>query len=127
MTVLLDTSFLIDLLSGEPAARSLAGATREPAAVSALSFYELLYALASPKKAARVEALAADYAVLPVDFDVCVMAASMQRVLRSAGETIPVLDALLAATAVLAEARIVTRDEHFHRIPAQFGLRVQAY
>lgn len=127
MTVLLDTSFLIDLLSGQPAARSLAGAVREPAAVSSLSFYELLYAVASSKKAARVEALAEDYAVLPVDFDVCLLAASIQRALRSAGEMIPVLDALLAATAVLADARIVTRDEHFGKIPGQFGLRVQTY
>ncbi len=127
MTVLLDTSFLIDLLAGEPSARALAGANQEPAAISSLSFYELLYSVASRKKAALAEALAGDYAVLPVDFDVCVMAASMQRALRSGGDMIPVLDALLAATAVLADARIVTRDEHFDRIPGQFGLRVQSY
>lgn len=127
MTILMDTSFLIDLLAGEPAARALAGANLEPAAVSSLSFYELLYAIASSRKAVLAEALAQDYAVLPVDFDVCVLAASMQRALRSAGEMVPVLDALLAATAVLAEARIVTRDEHFQRIPDQFGLRVQTY
>lgn len=127
MTVLLDTSFLIDLLSGVPAARSLAATTQEPAAVSSRSFYELLYAVTSSMRARKAEALAEHYAVLPVDFDVCLLAASIQRILRADGETIPVIDALLAATAVLAEARIVTRDAHFQRVPAQFGLRVQAY
>jgi tRNA(fMet)-specific endonuclease VapC len=127
MTVLLDTSFLIDLLGGEPSAVEMARATKEPAAVSSLSFYELLYAVASAKRSARAEALAEDYAVLPVDFDVCVLAASMQRALGASGAKVPVLDALLAATAVLADARIVTRDEHFERIPAQFGLQVQPY
>jgi predicted nucleic acid-binding protein len=127
MTTLLDTSFLIDLLSSDPAARSLAADTHEPAAVCSLSFYELLYAVTSPRKAASAEALAEDYAILPVDFDVCILAASIQRALRAEGETIPVIDVMLAATAILAEARIVTRDAHFRTIPVQFGMRVQAY
>ncbi len=40
---------------------------------------------------------------------------------------IPVLDAIIASTAVLAEAPLLTAEEHFRRIPAEFGLRLVAY
>ncbi len=127
MAVCLDTTFLVDLLAGDARATAFAKALAEPAAVSAVSFYELLFGAVGRRRLVRVEALAQDFAVLPADYDVCAMAASIQSRLGDLGELIPVLDAIIAGTAVLAEIPLVTSDEHFHRVPADFGLVVRAY
>ncbi len=127
MAVCLDTTFLVDLLADERAAVEFARALEEPAAISAVSFYELLFGVVGRRRVARVEALARDYAVLPADYDVCAMAASIQVRLGQVGELVPVLDAIIAGTAVLAGIPLVTRDEHFRRVPADFGLFVRGY
>jgi predicted nucleic acid-binding protein len=127
LAVCLDTTFLVDLLADEPAANELAANLSEPGAISAVSFYELLFGAVGRRRIARVEALARDYAVLPADYDVCAMAASIQSRLADFGELIPVLDAVIAGTAVLAEIPLVTSDEHFRRVPADFGLVVRGY
>jgi len=78
MAVCLDTSFLVDLLSGDSAAVGFAAEVQEPVAVSAVSFYELLFGAAGRRRIRRVEDFAADYAILPADYDVCSMAAAIQ-------------------------------------------------
>lgn len=75
----------------------------------------------------HVENLARDYAVVPADVEVCTMAAAVQNRLGATGELMPVLDAIIAATAILAGLPIVTSDAHFRRIPPDFGLVVRAY
>lgn len=127
MAVCLDTTFLVDLLAGDEAATAFASSLAEPAAVSAVSFYELLFAAERAGRIQRVEAMARDYAVLPADFDVCAMAATIQSALAARGQIIPVLDAIIAATAILGELPIVTADEHLRRIPESFRLEVRAY
>ena len=127
MAVCLDTAFLVDLLADEPGAVAFAESLAEPAAVSAVSFYELLFGGVGRRRLAQVEAIARDYAVLPADFDVCAMAASIQVRLGEVGQLIPVLDAIIAGTAVLAGIPLVTMDEHFRRVPSDFGLVLRAY
>ena len=127
MAVCLDTTFLVDLLAGESAAIDFASTLAEPAAVSAVSFYELLFAARGRRRLERVEALSRDYAVLLADYEVCAMAAAIQSKLGGSGEMIPVLDAVIAATAILAGLPVITTDEHFQRIPPDFGLIVQRY
>lgn len=127
MAVCLDTPFLVDLLSGDPAALRFAESLDEPVAASALSFYELLFGAAGRRRIRRVEALAEDYAMLPADYDVCAMAAAIQSRLEDHGTLIPVLDAVIAATAVVAGIPLVTSDAHFRRVPADFGLTVLGY
>jgi len=127
MAVCLDTSFLVDLLSGDSAAVGFAAEVQEPVAVSAVSFYELLFGAAGRRRIRRVEDFAADYAILPADYDVCSMAAAIQSRLADSGELIPVLDAIIAATAALAGIPLVTSDEHFRRVPTDFGLVVRDY
>lgn len=127
MAVCLDTSFLVDLLAGGAAATTFAANLREPVAVSAVSFYELMFGSTGRRRMRSVEAFAEEYAILPADYNVCAMAAAIQLRLEESGELIPVLDALIAATAALAEIPLVTADEHFRRVPADFGLVVRGY
>ncbi len=127
MAVCLDTTFLVDLLAGSPDAIAFAEALDEPAAASAVSFYELLFATIGRRRLARVEEFARDYVVLPADYDVCAMAASIQSRLGEVGDLIPVLDALIAGTAVLWGIPVVTRDAHFRRVPSDFGLVIRSY
>ncbi|TLZ55891.1 MAG: type II toxin-antitoxin system VapC family toxin [Methanobacteriota archaeon] len=127
MAVCLDTTFLVDLLAGDPEATAFARIITEPAAISAVSFYELLFGAVGRQRQTRVEEFARDYAVLPADYDVCAMAAAIQARLGETGRLIPVLDAIIAGTSVLAGVPLVTRDAHFRRVPSDFGLVVQAY
>ncbi len=64
---------------------------------------------------------------MPANYEVCAVAAAIQSRLRDAGGLIPVLDAIIAATAILAEAPLVTTDEHFKRVSLDFGLRFLVY
>jgi len=127
MAVCLDTTFLVDLLAGDEGALAFADSMSEPATISAVSFYELMSAVRSDRRLARVEAIAREYAVVPADYDVCSMAGAIQARLGDAGRLIPVLDAMIAATAILAGMPIVTSDEHFRRVPTEFGLSVRTY
>lgn len=127
MTLCLDTVFLIDLLADEPAASAVLDTQDGPVVISALCFYELLFGTENRRRAEKVEELYRAYAVVPADYEVCALAAAIQARLRDAGEVIPVLDALIASTAILAEAELVTRDEHFLRVPSDFGLKVRLY
>jgi predicted nucleic acid-binding protein len=127
MAVCLDSTFLVDLLADRPEAVEFVETLAEPAAISAVSFYELLFGVVGRRRIVQVEALARDYAVLPADYDVCAMAASIQARLSEVGQLIPVLDAIIAGTAVLAELPLVSSDEHFDRVPSDFGLVVRRY
>jgi len=127
VAICLDTTFLVDLLAGAPSAVDFAEGLQEPAAISAVSFYELLFGVTGRRRRVQVENLARDYAVVPADYEVCTMAAAIQGRLGEAGELIPVLDAIIAATAILAGLPVVTSDAHFRRIPPDFGLAVRAY
>lgn len=127
MVLCLDTTFLADLLSSRPAAVEFAASVREPVAVSAVSLYELLWGALGRRRLREVESFRREYAVLPADYDVCALAATLQRTLLDGGGRIPHLDAIIAATSLLADATLVTRDTHFARIPAPFALRAIAY
>jgi len=123
----LDSSFLFDLLAGEPAAGDFLGGIEPPIVVSALSFYELLAGETNRARIERVGGFAQRFAVIPVTFEVCSLAADIQTRLQGRGEPIPKLDALLAATSILVGAPLVTADEHFRRVPSEFGLLVREY
>ncbi len=127
MPVCLDTTFLVDLLAGKPRAVEFARLVEEQCLVSAVSFYELLSSPMGQERLARVASFAEDYAVIPADYEVCSLAAAIQARLRGLGEPIPVLDALIAATAILGGAPLVTSDRHFDRIPEDFRLAMRAY
>lgn len=95
--------------------------------VSALSFYELLAGETNQTRIDRIAVFAHRFAVVPTTFEVCSLAAEIQTRLQARGERIPKLDALLAATSILVGAPLVTADEHFRRVPPEFGLVVREY
>ncbi len=123
MVLCLDTTFMADLLSSRPAAVDFAASVGEPVVTSAVSVYELLWGPFGRRRLERVESFLAEYAVLPADYGVCGLAATLQRSLLDGGGRIPDFDAIIAATALLADAAVVTRDAHFARVPARFALR----
>jgi len=127
VAVCVDTPFLVDLLAGAPSAVDFAEGLQEPAAISAVSFYELLFGFRVVAVGCKLRTSPGGYAVVPADYEVCTMAAAIQGRLGEAGELIPVLDAIIAATAILAGLPVVTSDAHFRRIPPDFGLAVRAY
>ena len=127
MTTCLDTSFLFDLLAGDSAAADLLPGIEPPIVVSALCFYELLAGETNRERIERVEGFAQEFAVVPVTFEVCSLAAEIQTRLQARGEPIPKIDALLAATSILVGAPLVTADEHFRRVPSEFGLLLREY
>jgi len=127
LTTCLDTSFVFNLLAGDSAAADLLPRIEPPIVESALSYYELLAGETNRGRIERVEGFAQEFAVVPVTFEVCSLAAEIQMRLQGRGEPIPKIDALLAATSILVRAPLVTADEHFRRVPSEFGLLLREY
>jgi predicted nucleic acid-binding protein len=126
MALCFDTDFLIDYLAQRPEAEALLESVPGPVLLSTLSVYELLCS-AKGRRITQVDDLVRDYAVVPADFAVSSLAAEIQRDLATRGELIPHFDALIAATAILTGAELVTSDPHYERIPARFGLVLHSY
>lgn len=119
----LDSDFLIEVLRGNPAAgRLLRRLERgEPLAVSAIAAYEVTDTI---RPGARERALAAldSLDILPLDGSVAVAASRISTELRKAGRPVPMGDLLIAATCLLHDRPLVTRNtKHFGRIR---GLRL---
>ncbi|WP_273837616.1 PIN domain-containing protein [Halococcus sp. PRR34] len=118
--MLLDTTFLIDLLAQLDAADdALAGLIEgeTPVAVSPLSVYETGLGLRE-REYDRFDEILASVVVLPLGHTESRRALSIQRTLGARGEPIGDIDSLIAATAVeSADPRVLTRNiDEFARI-----------
>ena len=111
--MILDTTFLIDLLdqldtAEDALADLIEGAT--PVAVSPLTVYETGLGL-HEREYTRFDEILASMVVLPLGRTESRRALSIQRTLGDRGEPIGDIDALTAATAVeSADARVLTRN-----------------
>lgn len=126
--MLLDTSFLIDLhrdfaLSREgPARQFLRRQAQISFAASVISVTEFLEGFEDPRDG---ESLLRHIDWIEVTAAVSIQAARIRRQLRLEGKLIGDFDILIAATALVAQRPLVTRDaEHFRRIA---GLEVVEY
>ncbi len=124
MKFLLDSSALFAHLFAEPGADQVRSLFHDPQSVinlSVVSALELFAALHARDHGEQFEDIWERYRqivdhVRGVDEAVVTQAIALRRV---AGRRLPNGDALIAATAVLAEATLVHRDAHFSAIPSE--------
>jgi tRNA(fMet)-specific endonuclease VapC len=111
--MLLDSTFLIDLLDRSDAAENELHdliATETPVAVSPLSVYEAGLGLQEGERE-RFEKILTTMVILPLGLVEAHRARSIQRELYDRGEPIGAVDVLIAATAAeSADPRVLTRN-----------------
>lgn len=122
--MILDTTFLIDVLNGNPTAEQWRNDLDErgDAAASAVSVFELAEgAHLSDRTEDELEAILeflSRLQVVPIDRDVALLAGELSASLIRRGEPIETEDVFIAATALTTEQPVLTHNtDHFERIP----------
>lgn len=126
--ITLDTSFLVDYLSGDPDTKEyLAEHTNEPMYSPTLSLFEVyrgaVHAAGGDTVADVVDALGW-VEPLPLDEPAAREAAVIEGELLDAGDRINLGDVLIAGVCRHRDATIVSRDGHFQQVD---GLDVEIY
>ena len=127
MRALLDTSFFVATESGRPLGE-LTGVTETE--VSVVTLAELTVGVlvaddaARPLRVATLSAVESTWDPLPIDPEVARQFARIAAALRAAGRRVPVLDALVAATAIVEQIPVVTQDDDYAAIPGVEVIRV---
>jgi len=125
---LIDTDILVFALRGHPRVAENIGACLDvPAAMSVISYGELLYGAARSRYARedieKVREFARGFRIVDVTPSVMETFASLRAALERAGRRIDDMDLIIAATAVIQGAVLVSNNEdHFRRVP---GLSVE--
>lgn len=123
MSYLIDSHWLIDLLSGVPAAVNvIERLSGEALAVSVVSYGELFDGAlgdTNPREElARCRALLDRFTMVSLSDPVMERFARIRKQLRESGQLIPDLDLLIGATAVHHDLTLLTRNlRHFRRVP----------
>jgi len=130
----LDSAFLVDILRNIPAAiEKLRELEAEgPLFTTEVVAYELYHGIQHlgrkrrDAEAARIEEVLAQTDVLPFDRPSAIRAAELSGELRRRGQTVGLVDLLIASTALAhGSEALVTRDAaDFRRVP---GIRVETY
>lgn len=119
--MLLDTTFLIDLLDRLDAADYRLDELIEdstPIGVSVLSVYETGIGLADHERE-RFDSITEQVTVVPLRHDDTRRALSIQRTLFDRGQRIGDIDAMIAATAAERDETVLTRNvDEFERVEA---------
>ncbi|MFQ6013441.1 MAG: PIN domain-containing protein [Thermoplasmata archaeon] len=127
--VSLETTFLVDLRRGDPAAvakaRELeaAGETKCVTPPVAAELFLGAYRFGT-EHVVRTQSLLASLVWLDMDREACEEAGRMGAELLARGEAIGAADLFIAATSKRHGHRLLTRDRAFPRVP---GLTVEAY
>lgn len=130
--MLLDTSFLIDLMRGDSGAISTARdleADLVQQRVSAMTLFELYYGVAKSDQATAeretVASVIESKPIVPADAAVMTKAGRIAGGLAADGEAIDDGDAIIGATAITLDEPVLTRNEaDFERVD---GVRVETY
>lgn len=115
MTVVVDTSVLIDVLRGEPAAAAVLREAREsgPLHASEVTRLEVLAGMRAPEEDAT-RALFRAFVWHPVDESIAEIAGELGRRWLPGNRGIDSADLAIAATAITLDARVFTRNiTHF--------------
>jgi predicted nucleic acid-binding protein len=127
MRALLDTSFFVATESGRPLGE-LEGVTETE--ISVVTIAELTVGVLTandvdrPTRLATLSAVESTWEPLPVSAEVARQFARIVAALRTDGRRIPVLDALVAATAIVEQIPVVTQDQDYDAIPGVDVIRV---
>lgn len=129
--MILDSTFLIDVLRGSSSVSELieeidASGTPFVSAVTVMELYEgIRLTDATEAELAAVEELLSDIDELSFDTEVAMEAGAINADLVSSGHPIDETDVMIAATALVNDYQVVTRNtDHFERID---GLDVVSY
>lgn len=130
--MILDTTFLIDLMSGDEDAAATArqlDADRVPQRIPAMVVYELFvgvgYSDRTESELRRIEAVLESRPVLELDERTMRKAGRIKGRLKATGENVAPKDVIVAATGVVRDEPVLTRNEaDFERIP---DLDVRSY
>ena len=127
MRALLDTSFFVATESGRPLGE-MEGVTETEVSVVTLAALTVGVLTANddhrPARVATLSAVESTWDPLPVDAEVARQFARIVAALRARGRRVPVLDALVAATAVVEQIPVVTQDNDYQFIPGVEVIRV---
>lgn len=127
MRALLDTSFFVAAESGRPL-REMAGVTETEVSVVTLAELTVGVLLAGdterPGRVATLAAVESTWDPLPVDAEVARQFARMVADLRARRRRLPILVALVAATAAVEQIPVVTQDRHYDALPGVEVIRV---
>ena len=77
-----------------------------------------------PARVATLSAVESTWDALPIDAEVARQFGRIVAALRLAGRRVPVLDALVAATALVEQIPVVTQDRDYDAIPGVGVIRV---
>jgi tRNA(fMet)-specific endonuclease VapC len=129
--MILDTSFLIDVLRGDDSVQGRLDTIDEsgPPRVSAISVMELWEGIqladSTAAERAGVRDLLEELHELPFDRECAIEAGTVNAELLDAGERVDLADVQIAATARVHELPVVTANaDHFERVD---GIRVLDY
>ncbi len=129
--LVLDTTVLIDALHRKKAAlRKIVELeeTEETICTTQINVLELYKGAYLPAKSdedlQKVKKLLEAFVILRINDDTYECFAALSAILKSRGESISDFDELIAAITITNGAAIVSRDNHFGRVP---GLRVISY
>lgn len=129
--MILDTSFIVDLLRGNAAATTKIveiEKNSEPIAATTISVFEIWQGL--PKKSGEAQAekileMFKAINIISFDFDSAIEAGNIQRKLAAAGQKIDPEDAMIAGIAKTQRQKVLTRNQkHFSII---HGLETETY
>jgi len=134
---LFDTTFIVDLVNGDPGAGKLAQIVDEKKGfrgLSVISVHEYLFGIyfrhgaskeVLEEKLRMAERDLARFEILPLNLETVKMSSRIQAYLERRGETIGLNDIFVSATAIQHKLTLVTRNSaHFGRVPE---LRIETY
>jgi predicted nucleic acid-binding protein len=127
MRALLDTSFFVATESGRPLG-DMDEVTETEVSVVTLAELTVGVLMANdadrPTRVATLSAVESTWDPLPIDAEVARQFAHIAAALRASRRRVPLLDALVAATAVVEQIPVVTQDRDYDAIPGVEVIRV---
>jgi hypothetical protein len=127
MRALLDTSFFVATESGRPLGEMDRVTETEVSVVTLAELTVGVLMADDDDRSARVATLSAvesTWDPLPIDAEVARQFARIVAALRANGRRVPILDALVAATAIVEQIPVVTQDNDYDAIPGVEVIRV---